>query len=43
MSVYPNDILIHFWLCFMLILAGGVWRTVRYLRRRSQIASGERK
>ena len=43
MSVYLNDILIHLWLIFMLIVGGGVWCGIRHLERRYRIARGERK
>ncbi|WP_259696291.1 hypothetical protein [Pseudomonas brassicacearum] len=41
MSAYLNDILIHLWLVFMLIVAGGVLQGIRLLARRERIARGE--
>lgn len=43
MSAYLNDILIHLWLGFMLIVAAGVWCGIRHLERRLKIAQGDRK
>ena len=43
MSAYLNDILIHLWLGFMLIVSGGVWCGIRHIDRRRWIARGERK
>jgi hypothetical protein len=42
MSSYPNDILVHLWLCFMLLVAGAVHWGIRRLARRSRIARGNR-
>ncbi len=42
MSAYLNDILIHLWLGFMLIVAGGVLRGIRLLARRQRMAQGGR-
>ncbi|VVP78710.1 hypothetical protein PS928_00507 [Pseudomonas fluorescens] len=35
-----NDILIHLWLGFMLVLAGGVWYGIRHFGRKLSIARG---
>ena len=43
MSAYLNDILIHLWLGFMLIVGCGAWCGIRHLDRRRRIARGERK
>lgn len=37
-----NDILIHLWLGFMLVVAGGAWFGIRHVGRRIRIAGGER-
>jgi hypothetical protein len=42
MSAYLNDILIHLWLIFMLIVGGGAWCAIRRLARRLRMARGER-
>ena len=42
MSAYLNDILIHLWLVFLLVVAGGVWFGIRHVGRRIRIAQGER-
>lgn len=42
MSAYLNDILIHLWLIFMLIAAGGALHGIRLLTRRKRLARGER-
>lgn len=39
---FPNDILIHLWLGFLLILACGCVEGIRRLTRRSRIARGNR-
>jgi len=42
MSAYLNDILIHLWLIFMLIVGGGALCGIRHLARRRRMARGER-
>ncbi|WP_259741071.1 hypothetical protein [Pseudomonas frederiksbergensis] len=40
MIAYLNDILIHLWLAFMLIVFGGCLAGIRWLDRRYRIARG---
>jgi hypothetical protein len=42
MSSYPNEILFHLWLGFMLILSGGVLYGIRRLTRRQRLVRGDR-
>ncbi|EJM92433.1 hypothetical protein [Pseudomonas sp. GM67] len=42
MSTIPSDILLHLWLGFMLVLAGGLIESCRRLLRRDRIARGIR-
>lgn len=42
MSAYLNDILIHLWLGFMLIVSGGVLQGIRLFARRKRLARGDR-
>jgi hypothetical protein len=42
MTAYLNDILFPLYLCFMLLVAGGVLWGIRRLERRARIARGNR-
>ena len=42
MSTYLNDILIHLFVVFMMIAAGGVLWAIRRLERRARVARGDR-